>query len=137
MTARDPEKNFEALWRTFHNRYPFFDLRNVDWNKQYEVYRPRISQTTSDDALFDITTPFPHTELWERTRDLIRKDFEDFDCFHSSVYELEGFRPSSIERMKKRAFFRFYLHPRRFFSTLRTVLGPGRIRRTLLKARRV
>jgi carboxyl-terminal processing protease len=31
---RDPEKNFESLWNTFHNRYPFFQLRNVDWKKQ-------------------------------------------------------------------------------------------------------
>ena len=30
---RDPEKNFEALWNTFHNRYPFFDVRNVDWKR--------------------------------------------------------------------------------------------------------
>ena len=36
MTLRDPEKNFEDLWQTFHDRYPFFALRNVDWNKQYE-----------------------------------------------------------------------------------------------------
>ena len=35
MIIRDPEKNFEVLWKTFHNRYPFFELRNVDWNKQY------------------------------------------------------------------------------------------------------
>ena len=35
MTLRDPEKNFEALWLTFHNRYPFFALRDVDWTKQY------------------------------------------------------------------------------------------------------
>jgi anaerobic magnesium-protoporphyrin IX monomethyl ester cyclase len=90
-----------------------------------------------DDALFDITTPFPHTELWERTKELIRRDYEDFDCFHRSVYELEGFDPSEIERIKKRAFWRFYLHPSRILRTLRTVLGPGNIKRTLIKARRV
>jgi carboxyl-terminal processing protease len=54
MTAHDPRRNFEALWRTFQNRYPFFELRNVDWNKQREVYSPRLSDTTSDHALFDI-----------------------------------------------------------------------------------
>ena len=54
MTIRDPEKNFEKLWRTFHNRYPFFKLRNVDWAKQYETYRPKVTSKTSDDELFDI-----------------------------------------------------------------------------------
>jgi hypothetical protein len=37
---RNPELSFEKLWETFHNRYPFFELRNVDWKKQYEIYRP-------------------------------------------------------------------------------------------------
>lgn len=49
-----PEKNFEALWKTFHNRYPFFELRNVDWNKQYEIYRPQVTAETTDEELFDV-----------------------------------------------------------------------------------
>jgi hypothetical protein len=53
MTS-DPEKNFEALWKTFHNRYPFFELRNVDWDKQYEIYRPQVTSGTSDEELFDV-----------------------------------------------------------------------------------
>ena len=54
MIDRDPEKNFEALWKTFHTRYPFFALRKVDWNKQYEAYRPKITHETSEEELFDI-----------------------------------------------------------------------------------
>jgi carboxyl-terminal processing protease len=54
MTTRDPEKNFEALWKTFHNRYPFFELRKVDWKKQYDIYRPKVTRDTNDDELFDV-----------------------------------------------------------------------------------
>jgi len=54
MIIRDPEKNFEVLWETFHNRYPFFELRNVDWKKQYDTCRPKVTSETSDDELFDI-----------------------------------------------------------------------------------
>jgi C-terminal processing protease CtpA/Prc len=54
MIIRDPAKNFEFLWKTFHNRYPFFELRNVDWEKQYETYRPRVNNATNDNELFDI-----------------------------------------------------------------------------------
>jgi carboxyl-terminal processing protease len=54
MTNRDPEKNFEELWKTFHNRYPFFELRKVDWKKQYDTYRPKVTKATSDDELFAI-----------------------------------------------------------------------------------
>jgi peptidase S41-like protein/tricorn protease-like protein len=54
VTSRDPELNFEELWRTFHNRYPFFKLRKVDWNKQYDRYRPKVTRETTDSELFDI-----------------------------------------------------------------------------------
>jgi len=54
MTIRDPEKNFEELWKTFHDRYPFFELRNVDWKKQYDIYRPKVTSQTSDQELFDV-----------------------------------------------------------------------------------
>src|SRR3981189_789514 len=54
MSKQDPERNFEALWRTFNQRYPFFKLRNVDWNKQYRAYRPKVTSKTGDDELFNI-----------------------------------------------------------------------------------
>jgi hypothetical protein len=54
LFIRDPEKNFEKLWGTFHQRYPFFELRKVDWRKQYDIYRPKVTSETGDDELFDI-----------------------------------------------------------------------------------
>jgi len=54
MKAGDPEKNFEGLWQTFYKRYPFFELRQVDWNEQYEIHRPKVTSTTSDDELFNV-----------------------------------------------------------------------------------
>jgi carboxyl-terminal processing protease len=54
MIIRDPEKNFEALWKTFNNRYPFFELRGVDWKKQYETYRPKVTSSFTDDQLFNL-----------------------------------------------------------------------------------
>ncbi len=54
MTIHDPEKNFEELWQTFYYRYPFFEVRGVDWKKQYETYRPKVTAKTSDDELFRV-----------------------------------------------------------------------------------
>lgn len=54
MIIRDPEKNFEELWETFYNRYPFFELRNVDWKKQYDNYRPKVTGKTLEHELFVI-----------------------------------------------------------------------------------
>ncbi|OPX31812.1 MAG: hypothetical protein B1H09_02010 [Gemmatimonadaceae bacterium 4484_173] len=90
-----------------------------------------------DDALFDITTPFPHTALWDMSKDLINADYFEFDCFHKSVYSLDGITPEQIEKLKKNAFWKFYTHPARILKTVRTVLGPRNFKRTLLKVRRV
>ena len=54
MSIRDPEKNFKVLWDTFNKRYPFFQLRNVNWKKQHDTYRSRVTSKTSDDELFEI-----------------------------------------------------------------------------------
>jgi hypothetical protein len=78
-TLRDPEFNFEKLWETFQHRYPFFELRNVDWKKQYEIYRLRVSSLTTDDELFDIFCEMldplddGHVELKGRTGQYPRK----------------------------------------------------------------
>ena len=52
--TEDPEANFEELWQTFHKRYAFFELRGVDWKKQYETFRPKVIKTTTDKELFGI-----------------------------------------------------------------------------------
>lgn len=54
MKNRDPEENFERLWRTFHRRYPFFALRRLHWSKQYEIFRPQVTSATTDDELWNI-----------------------------------------------------------------------------------
>ena len=54
MANHDPIKNFEELWETFHQRYPFFELRRVDWKKQFDIFRPKVTSDTSDKELFDI-----------------------------------------------------------------------------------
>ena len=50
----NPEKVFDELWETFHRRYPFFQLRGVDWQQQRDKYRPMVTAEKSDDQLFDI-----------------------------------------------------------------------------------
>ena len=54
MSIRDPEKNFKVLWETFNKRYPFFQLRNVNWKKQHDTYRSKVTSKTSDNELFEI-----------------------------------------------------------------------------------
>src|SRR5438552_2175399 len=54
MINRDPEANFEEFWTTFHERYPFFEARNVEWKNQYDAFRPQVTGETTDEELFEI-----------------------------------------------------------------------------------
>jgi carboxyl-terminal processing protease len=75
------EKNFEELWKTFFDRYPFFNLRNVDWNRQYDIFRPKVSPDTSENELFDIFCDMlaplndGHVELMAKTSGDDRKRY--------------------------------------------------------------
>ena len=50
----DPVGNFERLWREFHDRYAFFDLKKISWENIYKQYRVRIKVDTSKEELFGL-----------------------------------------------------------------------------------
>ena len=52
--ASQPERIFEALWKTYDSRYAIFLPKRVDWNALYKVYRPKVTPRTTDDELFEI-----------------------------------------------------------------------------------
>jgi len=48
----DPEFNFEVFWHTFAEQYALFDIKAVDWQAAYEVYRPRVGANMPAETLF-------------------------------------------------------------------------------------
>jgi len=52
--TKDPETNFEVLWHTFNENYAFFKLYDVDWQAQYDKFRPQVTAKTKEDELFEI-----------------------------------------------------------------------------------
>jgi hypothetical protein len=50
----DPELNFEIVWNAFNEQYAFFNLYGVDWQAQYDTYRPQVSADTTPEQLFEI-----------------------------------------------------------------------------------
>lgn len=90
-----------------------------------------------DDVTFSITTPLPHTHLYEQTRHLIARDFTEFDYYKTAVYE-NGATVSShtLDRMKKSAYLRFYLGRKRLWRTIHSALGISGIKKMLLKVQR-
>jgi len=53
-TSDDPSTVFDAFWHTFNEHYAFFDIRQMDWLAQYQIYSPQINNNTSEEELFNL-----------------------------------------------------------------------------------
>lgn len=49
-----PENNFEIFWNDFDQHYSLFGVRNFNWDSIYTVYRPQVTNKTTDDELYNI-----------------------------------------------------------------------------------
>ena len=52
--ANHPEAIFENLWTTFNEEYAPFEERNVNWQAQYNQFRPLVSASSTDEELFSV-----------------------------------------------------------------------------------
>lgn len=52
-TAKDAQTTFDVLWQNYAEHYPFFALKQVDWNAVQATYRP-LAATESPTQLFEI-----------------------------------------------------------------------------------
>lgn len=50
----DPEVNFDALWKGYDANYSFFEIKNINWDSLYTVYRPQVTSETVYPQLFQI-----------------------------------------------------------------------------------
>ncbi|WP_397447455.1 S41 family peptidase [Polaribacter sp. R77954] len=50
----DPISVFESCWQFYDRQYPYFELKNIDWDQVYDSYRPRISAETKNQQLAEI-----------------------------------------------------------------------------------
>ena len=51
---RDPVANFEFAWKALDRNYAQFEVKNVDWDALYKVYRPQVTSRTTDEELWNI-----------------------------------------------------------------------------------
>jgi len=90
-----------------------------------------------DDASFSITTPLPHTHLWDKTRELVGQEMEQFDYYKVPVYKDGVALPARrLVQIKRTAFLRFYLGRKRLWRTVRSMLSVSGVRKALLKVQR-
>jgi peptidase S41-like protein/tricorn protease-like protein len=73
----DPELIFEYLWKTYDRNYALFEVKNIDWDALYNVYRPKVNPNTTEDELFDILSDLighlNDNHVWLRSKSLKRQ----------------------------------------------------------------
>jgi carboxyl-terminal processing protease len=52
--ANTPVNNFEYFWKTFDTHYGMFEVKNIDWQNQYNEFRPRVNNQMSDQELYNL-----------------------------------------------------------------------------------
>ena len=57
----NPVSIFEYLWNKVDQQYAFFDVKGVDWDSVYEVYRPKVNDQTEKDSLFRVCAAMLNT----------------------------------------------------------------------------
>lgn len=59
--AKDPVTVFEELWKTFDEGYSFFNLKGINWDSVYNVYRPQIKDNMTERQLYDVCVSMINT----------------------------------------------------------------------------
>lgn len=49
-----PQNNFEMFWKDFNLFYPFFEIKQINWDSVYSVNKALISNQTSESELLNI-----------------------------------------------------------------------------------
>jgi C-terminal processing protease CtpA/Prc len=54
LASTNPYDNFDYLWNEVDKKYSYFELKNIDWDETKKVYRAKISDDMSEEALFRV-----------------------------------------------------------------------------------
>lgn len=52
--ADNPVENFELVWKYFDEHYGMFEVKQIDWEMQYQIYRPILDEQSSDADLYAV-----------------------------------------------------------------------------------
>lgn len=109
-TSKEPIKNFEVLWKEFDLNYSYFEYKKVNWDSIYEVYRPLVTDKTSEKELFNI--------LWQMTNTLKDGHVNIYSSFGNSYFNFKnGNAPTCnvISDSAMNKFFDNYKRPNNVF----------------------
>lgn len=52
---------FDEIWKQIDDHYALFTVKGIDWNNTYKEYRPQVSNSMTDIALFNLTNKMLET----------------------------------------------------------------------------
>jgi len=56
-----PVNNFEIFWNDFNKNYSQFEIRHINWDSVYLVYKPQITSNTDNIQLYNILSKLVYT----------------------------------------------------------------------------
>ena len=54
MLISNYEKSFTKLWKAMDRAYPYFELKNVNWDEMYAIYYPKVQLVSDEQEYFEI-----------------------------------------------------------------------------------
>lgn len=54
--SNTPGNNFDLLWKDFDSHYALFEVKGINWKNLHSIFRPMISDNTSEQELWTIIT---------------------------------------------------------------------------------
>jgi hypothetical protein len=92
------------------------------------------SSSRLDVATFSVATPFPGTHLHDRhSPNDSPNEYSSYDYYKANPQNISELSQSRLQYYKRKAYLKFYLHPRRVGRTLTEFGTP---RKALLKLKR-
>ena len=52
------ERNFDVAWNLVNENYAYLGYKNIDWDKVYDEYKPRVESAKDQFEFFDIMCDF-------------------------------------------------------------------------------
>jgi hypothetical protein len=105
--AQNPQTVFEFTWKEVEDKYPFFELKGINWQSVKQKYQPRIAPQMSEEALFDVLA-----EMVNETRDAHVNLASPFNVsFYTPVFL------NAPENFNARLVEQYYLFPNDYYLT--------------------
>lgn len=83
---KNPVNVFDYLWNKVDQQYAFFDVKGVNWDSVYEVYRPKVYDEMDDDSLFSVCAAMLNTLRDGHTNLISNFDVSRNDSVYYKMY---------------------------------------------------